>query len=129
MAVMGTAAAKLPPVGCSLLPRTAAPEQTKSQDLQPGAAGPGGSTGREKCMGKRIGARPLSVDFGHNVEQHRHERWSDGHLSYIHLFTRTPSDLSGSSCACHREDIAVGTNSGSLYVRRCKRQHRGDNRG
>jgi hypothetical protein len=74
MAVMGTAAAKLPPVGCSLLPRTAAPEQTKSQNLQPGAAGPAGSTGREKCVGKQIAARPLSVDFGHNVEQHRHER-------------------------------------------------------
>ena len=25
-------------------------------------------------MGKQIAARPLSVDFGHNVEQHRHER-------------------------------------------------------
>ena len=90
MAVKGAAAAKTPPVGCWLLPRTAAPEQTKSQDLQPGAAGPGGPTGREKCAGKQIAARPLSVDFGHNVEQHRHERWSDGHLSYIHLFTRTP---------------------------------------
>src|ERR1039458_7542338 len=90
MAVKGAAVATIPRVECWLLPRTAAHEQTRSQDLQPGAAGPAESTGREKCAGKQIAARPLSVDFGHNVEQHRHERWSDGHLSYIHLFTRTP---------------------------------------